>query len=299
VVDEAGSSEIPADRRLAGILLMCAAVACFACLDASAKWLNRSVDPLLTTWARYVSSVVLISLLVNPVTVPGLMRTTRPGLQALRSLLLLLSTLLNFFALSYLQLTQALSIQFAAPLLIALLAGPLLGEWPGPRRLAAVAVGFSGVLVVARPGFGGLHPAAFLSVLGSVAYALYAITTRMLAAHDRSYTTLFYSGAAGVMLLAPVIPFVWSTPQSALVWIMLVAVGAIGSLGHWFLILAHARAPAPVLSPFIYTEIIWMTALGYVVFGDVPDGWTMAGAAIVVASGLYLLSRERSRRRGG
>ena len=298
MVKDAAAGDMPAERRLAGILLMCAAVACFALLDTSAKWLNRSVDPLLTTWARYVSSVVLISMVVNPWTAPGVTRTTRPGLQALRSVLLLLSTVLNFFALSYLQLTQALSIQFAAPLLIALLAGPLMGEWAGPRRTAAVAVGFCGVLVVARPGFGGLHPAAVLSVLGTTAYALYALTTRMLAAHDRSHTTLFYSGMAGFVLLTPVVPFVWTTPQSPLVWIMLGTVGAFGSLGHWFLILAHARAPAPILSPFIYTEIIWMTALGYLVFGDVPDEWTVAGASIVIMSGLYLLYRERAGRRG-
>lgn len=298
VVDDTGPGEMPAERRLTGILLMCAAVACFALLDTSAKWLNRSVDPLLTTWARYVTSVAMISLVINPVTVPGLLRTNRPWLQALRSLLLLLSTILNFFALSHLQLTQALSIQFAAPLLIALLAGPLMGEWAGARRLAAVAFGFCGVLVVTRPGFGGLPAAALLSVFGTFAYALYALTTRMLAAHDGSRTTLFYSGIAGFLLLVPIVPFVWTTPQSPLVWVMLVAVGAFGSLGHWFLILAHARAPAPVLSPFIYTEIIWMTALGFFVFGDVPDGWTIAGASIVISSGLYLLYRERARRRG-
>jgi drug/metabolite transporter (DMT)-like permease len=291
----AAPTRLPSERRLLGILLMCAAVACFACTDASAKWLNRSVDPILTTWARYVSSMVLVSAVLNPWTVPGLTRTTRPALQGARSVLLLASTAFNFFAVNYLQLTQTIAIQFASPFVIALLAGPLLGEWVGRQRLAAICIGFCGVLIVARPGFGGLPPAAFLSLAGTIAYSLYVIATRMLASHDRSSTTLFYSGLAGVVLVTPVLPFVWSTPTSPTVWIMLGAIGAFAAIGHWLLIIAHALAPAPVLSPFLYTQIIWMGLLGYGLFGDIPDRWTVIGAVLVVASGLYLLVRERRR----
>jgi drug/metabolite transporter (DMT)-like permease len=283
-------------RRLAGIALMCGALICFACLDASAKWAGRSVDPLVTTWARYAFSVVLVSIVLNPITTPGLTRTRRPLLQIGRSLLLLISTALNFLALQHLQLTQTVSIQFAAPLIIALMAGPLLGERMGPRRLAAVVVGFLGVLVVTRPGFGGVHPAALYSVAGAVCYALYNISTRFLAAHDSSATTLFYSGLAGVVVMTPILPFVWTTPPNALTWVLLAATGLFGAVGHWLLILAHARAPAGVLAPFIYSQLLWMLAAGYLIFGDVPDRWTLAGAAIVIASGLYLLYRERGPR---
>jgi drug/metabolite transporter (DMT)-like permease len=283
-------------RRLAGIALMCGALICFACLDASAKWAGRSVDPLVTTWARYAFSVVLVSIVLNPITTPGLTRTRRPLLQIGRSLLLLISTALNFLALQHLQLTQTVSIQFAAPLIIALMAGPLLGERMGPRRLAAVVVGFLGVLVVTRPGFGGVHPAALYSVAGAVCYALYNISTRFLAAHDSSATTLFYSGLAGVVVMTPVLPFVWTAPPAPLVWVLLAATGLFGAVGHWLLILAHARAPAGVLAPFIYTQLLWMLGAGYLVFGDVPDRWTLAGASIVIASGLYLLYRERGPR---
>jgi drug/metabolite transporter (DMT)-like permease len=283
-------------RRLAGIALMCGALICFACLDASAKWAGRSVDPLVTTWARYAFSVVLVSIVLNPITTPGLTRTRRPLLQIGRSLLLLISTALNFLALQHLQLTQTVSIQFAAPLIIALMAGPLLGERMGPRRLAAVVVGFLGVLVVTRPGFGGVHPAALYSVAGAVCYALYNISTRFLAAHDSSATTLFYSGLAGVVVMTPILPFVWTTPPDALTWVLLAATGLFGAVGHWLLILAHARAPAGVLAPFIYSQLLWMLAAGYLIFGDVPDRWTLAGAAIVIASGLYLLYRERGPR---
>jgi drug/metabolite transporter (DMT)-like permease len=281
-------------NRLVGLALMCGAVICFAGLDTSAKWLSHSTDPLLGVWARYVSSVVLVSLVVNPWSVPGLARTRRPWMQAGRSVLLLLSTACNFFALQYLQVAQTTSIMFAAPLLVALAAGPLLGEWIGPRRLAAIGVGFVGVLIITRPGFGGMHPAALLSVFGTACYALYAISTRVLAGSDSSATTLFYSGLAGVVLVTPFVPFVWSTP-SLLVALMMAATGVFGAVGHWLLILAHARAPAPVLAPFLYTQLIWVVILGYLVFGDLPDYWTLIGASVVIVSGMYLLYRERER----
>lgn len=284
-------------RRLGGIALMCGALMCFAGLDASAKWAGRSVDPLVTTWARYAFSVVLVSIVLNPITTPGLTRTRRPLLQIGRSLLLLVSTALNFLALQHLQLTQTVSIQFAAPLIIALMAGPLLGERMGPRRLAAVMVGLLGVLVITRPGLGGVHPAALYSVAGAVCYALYNISTRFLAAHDSSATTLFYSGLAGVVVMTPLLPLVWTAPPNALTWVPLAATGVFGAVGHWLLILAHARAPAGVLAPFIYTQLLWMLGAGYLVFGDVPDRWTLVGASIVIASGFYLLYRERGPRR--
>jgi drug/metabolite transporter (DMT)-like permease len=282
-------------ERLIGIGLMCAAVLCFSGLDGCAKWLNRSIDPLMTTWARYMGSVLVVSALLNPWTVPGLVRTRRPWLQIGRSLLVLVSTILNFIALQYLQLTETVSIMFATPFVVALLAGPMLGEWVGPRRLAAIGVGFVGVLIITRPGLGGMHPAALLCVIGAVCYALYGISTRILAAHDSSATTMFYSGLAGVVILTPALPLIWSTPPSALVWAVMLLMGAFGALGHWLLILAHARAPAGVLAPFIYSQIVWMLALGYFVFGDWPDRWTLVGAGVVIASGLYLLYRERVR----
>lgn len=283
--------------RLVGIGLMCGALACFAGLDSSAKWLGtQGLDPVLVTWARYFFSVAIVSTILNPWTTPGVSRTRRPGLQVIRSLLLLLSTILNFVALRYLQLAETMSIQFGAPLLVALIAGPMLGEWVDRRRLAAIGVGFLGILVIARPGLGGMHPAALLSVAGTICYAFYNVTTRILSRHDSSSTTLFYSGLAGVALMTPALPWVWSTPSSALVWVVLIALGGFGTLGHWLLILAHARAPAPILAPFVYTELLWMVALGYLIFGDLPSRWTVAGATVVVGSGLYLLSRERFRR---
>lgn len=282
-------------QRLTGIALMCAALICFSCLDAMVKWVNQSVDPLVTVWARYVSGVFLTALVINPWTQPGFLRTKRLHLQIIRSVLMLLTTLCNFVALRYLQLTETTSILFSTPLIVALLAGPMLGERIGLGRLLAIGTGLIGVLVVMRPGLGVMHPAALLALAGAVSYAFYGVITRMLAAHDSSSTTTFYSSFAGVVLMTPLLPWFWTTPPSALTWILLLMTGALGSFGHWLLVLAHARAPAAILSPFIYTQIVWMLALGYILFGDWPNPWTMVGAAIVIASGLYLLYRERRR----
>jgi drug/metabolite transporter (DMT)-like permease len=281
--------------RLIAIGLMCGAVLCFAMLDASAKWLSGHMDPVQVVFARYAGSMVLVLLLLNPWSRPGILRTRRPWLQAIRSLLLLGSTALNFFAIKYLQLAETISIAFAGPLLVALVSGPLLGEWPGPRRLVAITIGFFGVLVVTRPGFGGMHPAAMLSLLSTACYAFYALATRQLAAFDPPETTMVYSGAAGTLVMLPLIPFVWTMPQTPQIWALMLATGVLGGFGHWLLILAHRLAPATVLAPFIYSQIVWMIALGWFVFGQFPDAWTFAGASIVIASGLYLLYRERVR----
>ncbi|MGX5735782.1 DMT family transporter [Bosea thiooxidans] len=275
--------------------LICAAVLCFSLLDTSAKWLGQSMNPLQVVFVRYAGSMALVFILINPWTRPGVLRTKKPGLQWTRSFLLLGSTALNFVALRYLQLAETISIMFAGPLLVALASGPLLGEWAGPRRLAAIGVGFIGVLVVTRPGFGGMHPAALLTIAGCVCYAFYSISTRMLAGHDSSETTMVYSGAAGTLATLPLLPWIWETPQTPLTWLVMAAVGAMGGFGHWLLILAHRLAPAMVLAPFIYSQIVWMLLLGWLVFGQLPDRWTFVGAGIVIASGLYLLYRERVR----
>jgi len=170
----------------------------------------------------------------------------------------------------------------------------MLGEWVHWRRWTAIAVGFVGVLVVTRPGAGSFQPAALLSLTAALCYAVYSITTRILARTDSNETTLFYSNIVGALALLPVVPFLWTTPSDPIVITLMVATGAMGSFGHYLLIAAHRLAPAAVLSPFIYTEIVLVTAAGFLVFGDVPNRFTLTGAAIVVASGLYILHRERA-----
>lgn len=278
--------------RLTGIALMCAAVTCFALLDTTAKYLSLSMGTLQIVWARYTGAFLFPFMVSNPWTRPGLTRTTRPVLQIGRSMLLLGSTLCNFAALRYLQLDEVVALVFSTPFFVAALSGPMLGEWVRWRRWTAIAVGFVGVIVIARPGAGSFQPAALLSLSAAGFYAFYSITTRILARTDANDTTLFYSNLVGALALLPVVPFVWTTPTDPLVIALMVATGAVGSAGHYFLIAAHRLAPAAVLSPFIYTEIVLVIALGFLVFGDVPNRWTLTGAAIVVASGLYILHRE-------
>ena len=280
-------------QRLKGIALMCGAVAGFSCIDASAKFLNNHMDIIQVVWARYAFAFLFSLFISNPFARPALMRTSRPWLQIVRSALLVLSTALNVIALRYLQLDQTVSIMFATPFLVAALAGPLLGEWIGPRRWAAISIGFLGVLVVMRPGVGGIHPAAILTVIGTCIYAIYIITTRILARTDSTETTLFYSNIVGVVAITALLPFVWTTPTDWLVAILMIVIGGFGALGHFLLIAAHRLAPAAILSPFIYSQLVWMIMLGYIVFSDVPNRWTLVGASIVIISGLYLLYRER------
>jgi drug/metabolite transporter (DMT)-like permease len=282
-------------QRLTGIALMCGAVALFACLDTTAKYLNTQMGPMQIAWARYTSAFVLTLFVSNPLTHPGLLRTKRPSLQIVRSALLAASSVLNFLALRWLQLDEALSIIFTFPFIVAIAAGPMLGEWIGWRRWCAIAIGFGGVLLITRPGFGGMHPAAFISLAATICYGFYAVITRILSRVDSNQTSLFYSNFIGALILLPVVPFVWTTPDNWVIALMLVATGVLGSLGHFFLIAGHKLAPASVLSPFVYTQLIWVVILGYLVFDHVPTAWTMAGAAVVVSSGLYLLHRERKR----
>jgi drug/metabolite transporter (DMT)-like permease len=283
-------------RRLVGIALMSGAVACFACLDAMAKYLGGHMDSLQVVAMRYVSAFFLALVFSNPLTRPGLLRTARPGLQVVRGLLLLSTTTLNFLSFRFLQLDEALAIMFSTPFLVAIMAGPMLGEWVGWRRWVAIGVGFLGVLVVIRPGLGGIHWAALLSVASAFFYASYAIATRMVMRHDSSETTLFYANLVGMAVMLPVLPLVWTAPSSSFDWILLLAVGAFGSIGHFLLIMAHDRAPASVLSPFMYTQLLWATIFGYLVFANIPGPWTLVGAFIVISSGLYLLYREQKTR---
>lgn len=280
-------------QRLIGIALMCGAVALFAVLDTTAKYLSTQVDILQIAWARYTGAFVLTLFVSNPITQPALLRSGNLKLQIVRAVLLVASTVLNFLALRWMQLDEVLSIIFTFPFVVAIASGPLLGEWLGWRRWSAICFGFAGVLVITRPGFGAVHPAAAFSLAATICYGIYAVVTRIVSRVDSNQTSLFYNNAIGALLMLPVIPFVWTAPSSWIVALMLIGTGLLGSLGHFFLIAGHRIAPASVLSPFIYTQLVWVVILGYLVFDHIPNQWTMAGAAMVIGSGLYLLYRER------
>lgn len=285
------------DHRMRGIGLMCIAIVFFTSIDTMGKFLIHHMPTLQVVWGRFAFAFLLGYFLYSPtpLSLPGpeVLRTGRLWLQMVRSFLLLLCTILNIIALRYLQLDQSLSIMFSTPFFVAALSVPILGERVGWRRWTAICVGFCGVLVVIRPGFGGIHPAAFLSLMCAISYAFYSIATRLLSRHDSSETTLFYSNIVGTAVMTIVVPFVWAAPETWWHFALLVLMGGVGMFSHYLLILAHRIAPASVLSPFIYTQLVWVVISGFLVFGDLPSRWTLLGAAIVIASGLYLLNRER------
>jgi drug/metabolite transporter (DMT)-like permease len=243
------------------------------------------------TWARFTGAFLISLVVCNVVLRPERLRSKRPWLQLARSAILFVSNLMMFFALRFLQLDQTSSILFATPFIVALLAVPLLGERIGPRRWAAIIVGFIGVMIVIRPGLGGIHPAAFLALGSAFTVAIYVISTRVLSHYDSSATTMFYTNVAGTVALTALLPLFWSTP-TAIEGALMFAMGAVALLGHYLLIVAHRLAPASVLSPFMYTQLIWMIFYGYAVFSQLPNQWTLIGASVVIASGLYLLYRE-------
>lgn len=282
-------------ERLKAIGLMVLATICFALLDSTAKYLVtlEAVPVAQVTWLRFVGHVAFSAMVLWPFALRPSLRSAKPVLQVLRSVIMIVTTGFNFIALKYLQLDQTITIFFLAPLLVALLAGPLLHEWVGWHRMMAIIAGFIGVLIVMHPGFGALHWAMLISLIATLGYALYNLSTRYLASYDPPEVTQTYTPLAGAILLMPFALADWQPPQNAGMWVLLALLGLWGGLGHWFLILAHRLAPASALAPFIYLGLIWMSFAGFLLFGQMPTLWTLSGAGVVILSGLYLFARER------
>ena len=284
-----------ASDRLKAIVLMCLAVTLFSCLDCSAKYVvsHSALPTAEVVWMRFVGQVLLMAAILGPLTLPSLLKTQKIGLQLARSCMMAATTTGNFLAVKYLRLDQTVSIAFLAPLVVAALAGPYLGEWVGWRRALAIVVGFIGILIVVRPGFADVNPAYAYSFGAMLAYAIFMLLTRKLSTFDPPLVTLFYAMLVGVIGGAPIAFAHWVWPEGALQWLQLLSLGAFGGLGHFIFIHAYRLAPASAVTPFLYFQLISMMGLGYVVFGDVPDHWTLLGSSVVIASGLYLVHRER------
>lgn len=275
------------DRTLLAIGLMCLAVLCFVILDSVAKHLSASHPVPMIVWGRFAIHFIALSMLAPLLGGRRLVATRRPWLQIGRGGLLVVGTGSIFLAVKYLPLTQVYAISFTSPLFVALLAGVLLGERVGLLRWFAILCGFAGVLVVIRPDL-EMHWAMGLPVLMAVAWALYQIATRMLAATDTAAATLFFTGAVGVALLTPLAPLFWSNFAPG-EWVLLTGASLLALAGHFLLIRAYALAQASVLSPFVYVQIVWAAVIGWIVFGELPDGATILGGCIVIASGLIVL----------
>lgn len=286
----------PISDRLKAIGLMCAAVTLFSCLDATAKYLvsHSQMHTAQVVWLRFVGQALLMAVILGPNALPDLLQTQKLGLQLLRSCLMAATTTFNFIAVQHLRLDQTVSIAFLAPLVVAALAGPFLGEWVGWRRMVAILIGFLGILIVVRPGFTEVHWAFGISFLSMLVYALFMLVTRKLSTFDPPLVTLFYALLVGTIGGAPIALSVWVWPEDIWTWGKLLSLGAFGGAGHYLLILAYRLAPASSVTPFIYFQILSMVTLGYLLFGDVPDKWSLLGSAVVIGAGIYLVHRERS-----
>jgi drug/metabolite transporter (DMT)-like permease len=272
---------------------MCAATVAFSLLNAAAKHLARELPVAEMLWARTAGHLLFVVLAFGPGRGRGLFATRHPGPQVARSLLLLASTAFNFGALRFVGLATAATINFTAPSVVALLAIPLLGERVGRRRWLAIGVGFLGVVVVAGPRGDAAQLGALLSLGTAVCYAGYQVLTRRVADADPPETTVVYSALVGTVLLTLAVPFVWVTPRSAGDALILASMGLSGGVGHYLVARAYMWAPASVVSPFNYVQLLWAAVTGFVFFGDVPPPTLWVGAGLIVASGLLILLGER------
>ncbi|HEX6144029.1 MAG TPA: DMT family transporter [Geminicoccaceae bacterium] len=283
------------ERRnaLIGIALMVTAVLMFVIMDTIGKSLTQSLPVQQVVWGRYIFHFLLTAALLPFIGRRSLLATRRPLIQLGRGLLLAIATLCMFTAFSFVPLADAYVISFIAPLLVTALSVPLLAERVGWRRWTAVAVGFAGVLIVIRPGLVAVHWALLMPLITAANFALYQILTRKLSAEPGEYPVamLFYVALVGTVVTSLIVPFYW-TPLGVDEWLWMVAMGALGAAGHLILIRALTIAPASLLSPFIYTQIVWALITGWFVFGDRPDLWTLAGGTVIVGSGLFVFWRE-------
>jgi drug/metabolite transporter (DMT)-like permease len=291
----AGMTEEATARRqtLLGILMMVTAVLMFTLMDTIGKYLTETISVQQAVWGRYIFHFLLTGALLPVVGGRALVATRRPSIQIGRGLLLAVATLFMFGAFSFVPLASAYVITFTAPLMVTAMSVPLLGEQVGWRRWSAVGVGFLGVLIVIRPGLTEVHWALFLPLVTAVNFALYQILTRRLSAlpGENPFAMLFYLALVGAVVLSLIVPFYW-TPLTLDQWLWMLTMGGLGATGHLILIRALTIAPASLLSPFIYTQIVWALILGWLVFDDRADAWTLLGGAVIIGSGLFVFHRE-------
>jgi drug/metabolite transporter (DMT)-like permease len=283
--------------ELKGIVLTLVAMGMFGCMDGFSKVLVQYYPAWLILWIRHLVALVLVVAILAPRhPVAALKATRRPWLQLLRTCLLVTEMGLVLIAFRSLPLADAHAIFAATPLLVTALSVPLLGERVGWRRWLAVCIGFAGMLVILRPGLAVIHPAALLATLCMVMYAHYHLFTRLVSRDDRPETSYLLQTVISAALLSIVGPLVW-TPVALHHLPLLLALGVLGATGHYCLVRALSMAPAVVVQPFTYTMLLWAVVIGYLVFGDLPDSWTIAGAALVAGAGIYSAWREHVRQR--
>ena len=276
-------------RILAGILFMCGAGLLFPIMSGFAKFLGEDgYSSLQVSWARAFGHIVFMLAFFVPRFGLRMLKTRRPLIQLMRSSMLFMSNATNFFAITFIPLAKTASISLMAPLLVVPLARLILGERTTVGHMVALSVGFCGVLIVIRPGTELFHWASLFAVVSALGYAIYQLLTRRIAGIDPPETSTIYSSVVGAFGMFLVLPFVWRTPDTLRDVAFFCSLGVIGALGHYLVAQALTNAPANIIAPFQYMQLIGSVAVGYFFFGNFPDVLTWLGAAIIVASGLYI-----------
>jgi drug/metabolite transporter (DMT)-like permease len=284
-----------ADHPFKGIALILASTVFLGASDVTAKYLSATLPSIEIAWIRFLTFALIMSPAMLPGTRLFALRTERLGLHLMRGAALVGSSLFFISGLRFLPIAEASATGFVAPLFVTALSIVFLGEKVGVRRWLATAVGLMGVLIILRPGTSAFHAAAIFPLVSAVAWACTLIMTRMMSGREHVVTTMTYSSITGLCILSALVPFVWVTPS----WHDIafgVFIGVASTAGQWIVVLAFRYADASVLAPFSYTQLLWVSLGGFMVFGELPDIWTVTGAMFIVGSGLYTAHRERVRR---
>jgi len=272
---------------------MLCAVSTFACMDSIAKWLVRDYPVAMVVGSRYVVQMLLMLAFLGPRLGRRLWTSRRTGLQLVRGVTLTASSVVFFHALGRMPLAEASAITFTAPMLVAILAGPILHERVAPRTWLILATGFAGVLFIVRPGTALFSVWALLPLGTAVLMACYQLLTRKLAGVDPALTTLFYPAVVGSILMTVLFPHAYVAPRSVLDATLIGVLGVLGAVGHLFMIRAFESAPVALLAPLVYAQIGGVLLFGYLLFDQFPDGLSLTGMIIIVSSGLWLVLSHR------
>ena len=286
----AGSAPLSASQRNLAILLVVATMVCFTIMDASVKALAPRVGVVPSLWVRYGGQMFVVLLLALP-RLRATMHTEFPGLQVARSVLLLCATAFFFTGVSLIPLSDATALMMVNPVLITLGAAVFLGEALGPRRIVGIIVALGGALIVIRPGSDVFSLAALLPLCAAICYSAYILVTRKVGARESVWTSLFYTGLVGTVILSAIVPFFWVTPDLTAIGLMVMVV-AFGTMGQLTLIRAYSIGEASMLAPYSYTGFIFASLWGALFFAEFPDQWSVIGALVIASAGIYVWHRE-------
>jgi drug/metabolite transporter (DMT)-like permease len=285
------------DRILRAILATLLAMSCFSVLNAMSKTLSAHFPVIEVIWARYFFALLFMLALFLPRAGLKLFSIRRYDTQVMRGLLLFFSSYFYFNGIAHLPLATAAAISLSSPIIVTALSPKLLKEQVGIRRWAAVGVGFAGALIVVRPGHEAFDWHVLLIVVSTVCSAFYQLFSRRYGQNERPDASATLATIVGSLAASPFVPFEWVMPTLGWHYGLFVGMGIMAGAGHYFLTIAYSQAPASVISPFNYLQLVGAALLGYAVFHEMPDKWTWIGSAVIIASGLYIGYRERVRHR--